>query len=419
MNHIASYAGRRTFGDGSLADTPTPTSARSVERISLFGEVQAPLVPARWLPSWVHEIKTELAARYVAAATAQESNLAPTGGLKIDLVGGFSLRATVATSNRLPAPVLSRATAAAVAPGSGSGEVTYVRVTDPLRGNELNETVTASELVNNALRPESAVTRTVGLVYQRGQIHRFRASLDLADTRKSGELQFLNEQGIVNLESLFPGRVSRAAPAAGESIGKIRSVLTGTFNLAYRQSQNWTTALDYAWTECLGGRLDVYGRWLMFRRYDLQILPGGPTVDELGSPDGVTAGLLRHRVNFGAGWSTRYYGFGWDGHFFIRACCPPTNGRPKAPKPCPRSGNTMPTCRATLPAGSRVAAPATAYGPNCGSIISSGPSPPATPPIPPASEFSPTETGAVGCTRSRSQRRFEHIAISSAVRNIG
>jgi iron complex outermembrane receptor protein len=126
----------------------------------------------------------------------------------------------------------------------------------------------------------------------------------------------LNEQGIVNLESLFPGRVSRAAPAAGESIGRIRSVLTGTFNLAYRQSQNWTTALDYAWTECLGGRLDVYGRWLMFRRYDLQILPGGPTVDELGSPDGVTAGLLRHRVNFGAGWSTRYYGFGWDGHYF-------------------------------------------------------------------------------------------------------
>jgi outer membrane receptor protein involved in Fe transport len=316
MNHIASYAGRRTFGDGSLADTPTPTSARSVERVSLFGEVQAPLVPARWLPSWVHEIKTELAARYVAAATAQESNLAPTGGLKIDLVGGISLRATVATSNRLPAPVLSRTSAAAVAPGSGSGEVTYVRVSDPLRGNELNETVTASELVNNALRPESAVTRTVGLVYQHGQIHRFRASLDLADTRKSGELQFLNEQGIVNLESLFPGRVSRAAPAAGESIGRIRSVLTGTFNLAYRQSQNWTTALDYAWTECLGGRLDVYGRWLMFRRYDLQILPGGPTVDELGSPDGVTAGLLRHRVNFGAGWSTRYYGFGWDGHYF-------------------------------------------------------------------------------------------------------
>lgn len=318
MNHIASYAGRRTYGDGSLAETPSPTSARTVQRISLFGEVQAPLVPARWLPSFIREIKTELAARYVAAATSQESNLAPTGGLKFDLAGGFSLRATVATSNRLPAPVLSRAAPVPVAPGGGSGEVTYVTVKDPRRGQETNETVTSSELINTALRPESAVTRTLGLVYQHGLIHRFRASFDVADTRKSGELQFLNENGILGLESLFPGRVTRTAPTPGDPypVGRIQSILTGTFNLAYRQSQNWTTALDYAWTECLGGRLDLYGRWIMFQRYDLQILPGGPTVDELSAPDGVAPGLLRHRVNFGAGWSARHYGFGLDGHYF-------------------------------------------------------------------------------------------------------
>lgn len=316
-NHISAYAGRRVFGDGTLAETPAPTAARSVERISLFGEIQTPLVPARWLPSFIREIKTEIAARYVAADTAQESNLAPTGGLKVDLAGGFSLRATLATSNRLPAPVLSRAVAAPpVNSGGGSGEVSYVKITDPRHNNETNEFVTASELVNTALRPESAVTRTLGIVYQRGQIHRFRASLDLADTRKSGELQFLNEQSIVNLESLFPGRVTRAAPAPGESVGRVQSVLTGTFNLAYRQSQNWTAALDYAWTECLGGRLDLYARWLMFRRYETQLLPGSATIDQLSAPDGVTPGLLRHRVNFGSGWSSRHYGFGLDGHYF-------------------------------------------------------------------------------------------------------
>ncbi|MBC7368372.1 MAG: carboxypeptidase regulatory-like domain-containing protein, partial [Undibacterium sp.] len=319
MNHLASYAGRRTYGDGSPADTPSPTSARTVQRISLFGEVQASLIPTRWLPSWIHDVKTEVAARYVAAATSQESNLAPTGGLKFNFAGGFALRATVATSNRLPAPVLSRATAAPVVPGGGGGgEVTYVSVKDALRGNQLNETVTSSELINSALRPESAVTRTLGLVYQRGQIHRFRASFDIAETRKSGELQFLGESGIVGLESLFPGRVTRAASTPGDPypVGRIQSILTGTFNLAYRHSQNWTTALDYAWTECLGGRLDVYGRWLMFQRYDLQILPGGPTVDELSTPDGVAPGLLRPRVDFGTGWSSRHYGFGLDGHYF-------------------------------------------------------------------------------------------------------
>jgi iron complex outermembrane receptor protein len=316
MNHLASYSGRRVFGDGSLADTPSPTSARTVQRISLFGEVQTPLLPARWLPSFIHEIKTEIAARYVAADTAQESNLAPTGGLKFDFAGGFSLRGTIATSNRLPAPVLARAIAAPVNPGGGSGEVSYVSILDPLRGNEKNENVTASELINTSLRPESAVTRTLGVVYQRGQVHRFRASFDIADTRKSGELTFLDPQGIVSLEPLLPGRVTRAATTDGYAAGKVQSVLTGTFNLAYRQSQNWNTSLDYAWTECFGGRLDVYARWLYFSRYQLQVTPGSAMVDELSHPDGAAPGLLRHRVNFGTGWSARHYGFGIDGHYF-------------------------------------------------------------------------------------------------------
>lgn len=316
LNHLAAYSGRRVFGDGALADPPSPTSARSLQRLSAFGEVQAPLLPARWLPSFIREIKTELAARYVAAATSQETNLAPTGGLKLDFVGGWSLRGTVATSNRLPAPVLSRAVAPPVDPNGGSGEVSYVSIFDPRRGGERNDNVTASELINSALRPESAVTRTVGLVFAHGLVHRFRASFDIADTRKSGELTFLNEQGVLNLESLFPGRVTRAAPVGDAPAGKVQSVLTGTFNLAYRQSQNWNTSVDYAWTECLGGRLDLYARWLMFRRYDLQITPGAAIVDELSAPDGAAPGLLRHRVNFGAGWSARRYGFGLAGHYY-------------------------------------------------------------------------------------------------------
>ena len=324
LNHLAPYSGIARFGDGSLAGAPSPTLARTIERISVFGELQAPLLPARWLPSWISNIKTEIAARYVVSDSAQESNLAPTGGLKIDFAGGFSLRSTIATSNRLPPPTLSRAAPVPVTPGSGSGEISYVSVTDPLRGNEKNDFVVSSELINSNLRPESAVTRTIGLIFQRGQVHRIRTALDIADTRKSGEQSFLNASTIVGLESSFPGRVERAAPAAGESAGKIVSVLTGTFNLAYRHSQNWSGAVDYAWTECFGGRLDVYGRWLYFQRYELQLLPGSPTVDEIRFPDGAAPGLLRHRVNFGSSWSTPRFGFGWDGHYFhSRKLSPP------------------------------------------------------------------------------------------------
>ena len=37
-----------------------------------------------------------------------QTNLAPTGGVKVDFAGGLSLRGTVATSNRFPPPVLNR-----------------------------------------------------------------------------------------------------------------------------------------------------------------------------------------------------------------------------------------------------------------------------------------------------------------------
>jgi hypothetical protein len=122
----------------------------------------------------------------------------------------------------------------------------------------------------------------------------------------------------------LPGRVTRGPPPAGDpgGVGPIVSVLTGSFNLAFRHSQNWSTSLDYAWTECLGGRLELYGRWLYFQRYALQVLPNTPVVDELGRPDGTAPGLLKHRMNFGAGWFRRDYGFGLDGHYFSSRVLP-------------------------------------------------------------------------------------------------
>jgi hypothetical protein len=195
--------------------------------------------------------------------------------------------------------------------------VNYELISDPLRGNEKYNVLT-SDAPNPNLHTEAAVTRTVGLIYQRGRVHRLRAAVDFVDTVKSGEMGTLDAQEIVNLESQLPGRVTRSPPAPGDPFGAgpITSVLTGDFNLAWRHSQNWNTSLDYSWTECLGGRLDLYARWVYFQEYNLQVLPGSPVVDELRHPDDATPGLLRHRLNFGGTWSTRLYGFGVDGHYF-------------------------------------------------------------------------------------------------------
>jgi len=314
-NQLASYTDEQRYGDGSLAGVPAQWTGRTLQRISVFGELQAPLVPARWLPDWLRKIEADLAVRYTVADTAQETNVAPTAGLKIDFANGLSLRGSIATSNRFDTPYLSGKVAA---PGgtAGGGEVVSTSIFDPLRHQTYN--VLAQDALNSNLRPEAAITRTVGMLFQRGQTHRFRASVDFVDTQKSGELANLDAQAVMNLEGSLPGRVVRTPLAPGDpsGAGLVTSVLTGNFNLAWRHSQNWNTSLDYAWTECLNGKFELYARWAYFQRFDLQVLPTSPVVDELRAPDGATSGLLKHRLNFGAGYSRPHYGFGIDGHYF-------------------------------------------------------------------------------------------------------
>jgi outer membrane receptor protein involved in Fe transport len=319
LTRLGDYDWDLRYGDDTLLPSSVRLAGRSIERISTFGELQGPLLPARWLPRGFRAVEFDVAARYLTADTSEETHVAPTGGFKIDLVGGLSFRATLATSNRFPSPLLSTqvSTLPATAAGPGGGETTLTGVTDPLRNREL-ALVTVSEALTPNLKPEAAVTRTTGLVFQRGSEHRFRASVDFTDTEKSGELYTLGAQQVVDYESALPGRVVRAGKAVGDpnSVGRIVSVLTGTFNLARRHSQNWTTSLDYTWTKAFGGQLDLYGRWAYFQRYDMQFLPNSPLVDELNHPDNSDLRLLKHRVNFGAGWSNRNWGFTFDGHYF-------------------------------------------------------------------------------------------------------
>jgi len=321
LARLANYVDELSYGDGSLVAPPNKWVGRSLQRISAFGELQAPLVQPKWLPKWVKGVETDLAARYTASDIAYEANLAPTGALKVDFAGGLSLRATYATSNRFPPPVFSTLVVTSTNTGVG-GEVVPTKVFDPLL--QQYELVQVSSAINTNLVPEAAVTQTTGFIFQRGHLHRFRVSVDFVDTVTSGEESYLDAQGVVDLGSLFPSRIIRAAPAPGESVGPITSVLAGTFNTAWRHSENWNTSLDYGWTQCLGGTLEAYCRWVYYQSYKLQELPNSPVVDELREPDGSTPGLLRQRMNFGAGWSKRALGLGLDGHYFNSRILPQT-----------------------------------------------------------------------------------------------
>ncbi len=305
----------KRFGDGSLAAAPVQWQGRTLQRLSVFGELQAPLLPARRLPSWIRAFETDSAVRYISSASSRETNVAPTLGLKVDLEGGWSLRGSVTTSNRYPTPYLSRQLANPS--DTGSGQVSYVSIFDPLL--QRRYIVPAAAAVNPDLKPEAAVTQTAGLVYQRGAKHRLRVALDFVDTRKTNEQYYLQAQDVMDMESLFPGRVKRDPVGTGP----VTSILTGTVNLSWRRSQNWNLSVDYAQPGWAGGTLDLYGRFVFLQRYDRQVLPDSPGVDELRLPDSSSLELMRYRANFGGGWSNDAFGFGLDGHYYGARVLPP------------------------------------------------------------------------------------------------
>jgi iron complex outermembrane receptor protein len=185
--------------------------------VSGFGEIQAPMLPARWLPWWIKNISADIAARYTASVLANEANLAPTAAMKVDFAGGFSLRASIATSNRFPPPYFSTLESASIS-STGSGPVILGTVSDPKRGNETYP-VTSSDALNPNLLPEAAVTQTAGFIYQTGKTQKFRISVDYVDTVTSGENAYLNAQQVVDLEGLFPQRVIRGPVQSGDPYG--------------------------------------------------------------------------------------------------------------------------------------------------------------------------------------------------------
>lgn len=312
-NHLADYAENPEYGDGSPAGEPVRRSGRTLRRYSFFAELQAPLLPVGKLPRGFRTVEADLAARYVAADSSREANLAPTVGLKVDFAGGFTLRGSSTISKRFPTPQMSLPVQG---PGGGGGGINQELVFDPLRNAQYP--VQADEAVNPGLFPESAVTQTAGLIWQQGVSHHFRVALDFVDTRKTNEILFLDAQKLVNVEAAFPGRVIRAPLAPGDpgTVGLITRVITGSVNASWRHSQNWSAALDYAWTGCLGGTLELRSRLVWFTRYDQQLFSTQPVVDQLFHPDGVFPGLLRYRANLGANWSNQHYSLGLDGQYF-------------------------------------------------------------------------------------------------------
>jgi iron complex outermembrane recepter protein len=301
------------FGDGTEAKPAQRWAGRTLERVSVFSELQAPLLPREKLPSWIRSWETNLAARYIMADTSAESNLAPTVALKLGLQNGLTLRGSFTTSNRFPTPFMSSRISTGIGGGGGAPPVS---VYDPRRDERYD--VQSRLVVNTELGSENAVTQTMGLIYERGEQNHFRVSLDFFDTRKTNEIFGLGPTELLDLEAFFPELVERGAPdpARPDLPGRVTTLFTTSANLSERHSQNWMGSVDFARREIWGGTIDLRARIMYFQKYEAQVIAAGPTFDEIGDPSGSSANLLEYRATFGGGWSNAHFGIGFDGQYF-------------------------------------------------------------------------------------------------------
>ena len=313
ISSLAGFVSEQRFGNGDLARPSNIWEGRTIERISFFGELQAPVVPRQILPNWVQAIEADLAVRYIMADSSAESNLAPTLALKLQFAHGLTFRSSFTTSNRFPTPFMSRALGNGIDVGTG---VEYESIYDPRR----NETYDVERRIvfNPDLRAESAVTQSAGLIFETGEQHRIRASLDFFDTSKTNEIVGFGPKELINLEPFFPTQIDRAPLLPGDAapVGKVTTIRSSAFNLAKRHSQNWQATFDYIRDDVFGGTFDLRSRLVYFQKFERELFKDSPVIDEIRNPSGSAGGLLEYRATFGGGWSNDVFGLGLDGQYF-------------------------------------------------------------------------------------------------------
>ncbi|MGH7944441.1 MAG: TonB-dependent receptor domain-containing protein, partial [Opitutaceae bacterium] len=165
QNRLARHNDERRFAGGTLASEPIRYSGRTLERYSIFGELQAPVLPTSWLPRGIERVDGDLAVRYIAANDSKESNVAPTFALKVKLPAGFSFRGSVSTSSRFPTPQMSRLVVSSASSGTVAS-VDLKEAYDPVQKQRY--VVQEDEILNPELEPEAALTQTAGIIYRTG-----------------------------------------------------------------------------------------------------------------------------------------------------------------------------------------------------------------------------------------------------------
>ena len=167
---------------------------------------------------------------------------------------------------------------------------------------------------NPLLKPETSVTRTLGLVYSPHYLDGLDFTLDYYDVRVKNVISAVNASSILDFcyvqnISGFCDRFTR------DSTGTITSLNETLANLGALNTQGYDFGIHYRLPELPFGRFRISSDSTYLTKYQMIAGPGEVPQDVAGFMNGTQA-LYRIRSNFQVDWDYKQFGASWTVRYF-------------------------------------------------------------------------------------------------------
>jgi len=291
-----------------------------------YGELHVPVLARDRLPL-VHELELQLSGRREAYAvdtgtasysilgtanptysgvtrggqpvfdrTTFRSNSA-TVGLKYQPVADVTLRASQATAF-LP-PTRAQLSAA------NDPSTTLTSVIDPKNGQSVGVATVSGG--NPAVSPQTSRSQDLGVIWEPRwpALRGLRLNAEHYHIEQFNFIGTLTAQQIVNLESLYPSRVTRNAA------GAITSVDITNLNLYRRETEGWDLSADYSLKTDLG-TLSLNASETIIAHLKNQYASDKPSYDAAGYSVDSEGGAVKHKAAGTLAWDYKHWNAGWS-----------------------------------------------------------------------------------------------------------
>ncbi|MBL8265973.1 TonB-dependent receptor [Steroidobacter sp.] len=224
-------------------------------------------------------------------------------GLRYKPVDDLMLRASFSTAFLPP-------TYAQLLPGTLAAS--NLNVIDPLRGNT-NTSVRSRSGGNPSLQPQESESIDVGLIFEPHWVDGLRLSVQWYRIKLENVFLTITGQQIVNLESLFPGRITRGPVAPGDpyGVGAITEVDSTLVNANRGETDGYDFGVSYRKQTDNWGTFNFSAQATYIDHYKIQSSPVAGLEDIVGQVGGRNA-PLQFRGNVGISWAFHNWLTGWD-----------------------------------------------------------------------------------------------------------